>query len=117
MYPLKCNHASSVKANSQTHKRLLLKIRAIPGNWQATELKQNSKLLLKGSANVVSVNYNRGLASYACAFFGIYIRLDLWVASYTVHSLSNEHPCLKTVVGFILRSYFRFLILAVNVLF
>ena len=76
MYPLKLIQAPFVKANSQSHKRLVKKlvlaITGFPCNWQTAELKQNSKFVQKGSANVVSVYCNRGAAFYGCAYSGIY---------------------------------------------
>jgi len=90
MYPLKCSHAASVKANSQSH-NALWKTRVgyykISGQLVGNRTEANGKFVLKGSANVVSVHYNRGAASYACACSGIYRR---WVASYTAHSAKVE---------------------------
>jgi len=90
MYPLKWSHASFVKANSQSHKRLVKKIvlaiTGFPCNWQPAELKQNSKFVQKGSANVVSVHCNRGAGFYGFAYSGIYrcLIFGLRLISYTL---------------------------------
>jgi len=82
--------APFVNANSQSHKRIVKKfvlaITGFPCDWQAAELKQNSKFVQKGSAIVVSVHCNRGAVFYVCAYSGIYrcLIFELRLIPYTL---------------------------------
>ena len=117
MYPLKCNHASSVKANSQTHKRLLVKNSCNSGQLAGnrTEAKQQTfterlskrcECQLQQRFSVLCVCFFRYLhtsGSLGCVLYGTLSiqRTSLFKNSCRLHFtvvFSVSNPCGKCVV-------------------
>lgn len=65
MYPLKWNHAVSVRNKMFLLKKTMLLITELPCNWWPAKLKQGSELVPNNSANGGVVHCSGGAASYA----------------------------------------------------